>query len=299
MYVKTDPLTLYLHTAARHFLKSWLQAASSESPFNLQEENTKLYFLYQRTPNTQRVNSKCNLSSISHISLKSIITEALTRKSFLCIVWGLWYKMSPLNTEDQDYSTGFGTLTLPLSLPLIVRHTEKIPSCFEDFNIFRTAAQMQLKFFIKNFDQYDFLLPPTNRVLSGLRSKPRLSITFLGNSLRISSPSFNTSKMMKYYSNLHNNTVSKLKTTRNSDERWLFPPHLCWNSQLLGFSWWLIQRKTWCTIYPGHLVRLRDVNQHGSLDMHQFTPQSHTESWGTCLYWGEAVSQNNYKRQRL
>lgn len=187
MYVKTDPLTLYLHTAARHFLKSWLQAASSESPFNLQEENTKLYFLYQRTPNTQRVNSKCNLSSISHISLKSIITEALTRKSFLCIVWGLWYKMSPLNTEDQDYSTGFGTLTLPLSLPLIVRHTEKIPSCFEDFNIFRTAAQMQLKFFIKNFDQYDFLLPPTNRVLSGLRSKPRLSITFLGNSLRISS----------------------------------------------------------------------------------------------------------------
>lgn len=62
--------------------------------------------------------------------------------------------------EDQDYSTGFGTLTLPLSLPLIVRHTEKIPSCFEDFNIFRTAAQMQLKFFIKNFDQYDFLLPP-------------------------------------------------------------------------------------------------------------------------------------------
>lgn len=31
---------------------------------------------------------------------------------------------------------------------------------------------------------------------------------------------------------------------------------------LLGFSWWLIQRKTWCTIYPGHLVRLRDVNQH-------------------------------------
>lgn len=121
---------------------------------------------------------------------------------------------------------------------------------------------MQLKFFIKNFDQYDFLLPPTNRVLSGLRSKPRLSITFLGNSLRISSPSFNTSKMMKYHSNLHNNTVSKLKTTRNSDERWLFPPHVCWNSQLLGFSWWLIQRKTWCTIYPGHLVRLRDVNQH-------------------------------------
>lgn len=103
--------------------------------------------------------------------------------------------MSPLNMEDQDYSTGFGTLTLPLSLPLIVRHTEKIPSCFEDFNIFRTAAQMQLKFFIKNFDQYDFLLPPTNRVLSGLRSKPRLSITFLGNSLRISSPSFNTSKI--------------------------------------------------------------------------------------------------------
>lgn len=164
--------------------------------------------------------------------------------------------------EDQDYSTGFGTLTLPLSLLLIVRHTERIPSCFEDFNIFRTAAQMQLKFFIKNFDQYDFLLPPTNRVLSGLRSKPRLSITFLGNSLRISSPSFNTSKMMKYHSNLHNNTVSKLKTTRNSGERWLFPPHVCWNSQLLGFSWWLIQRKTWCTIYPGHLVRLRDVNQH-------------------------------------
>lgn len=127
--------------------------------------------------------------------------------------------MSPLNMEDQDYSTGFGTLTLPLSLPLIVRHTERIPSCFEDFNIFRTAAQMQLKFFIKNFDRYDFLLPPTNRVLSGLRSKPRLSITFLGNSLRISSPSFNTSKMMKYHSNLHNNTVSKLKTTRNSDER--------------------------------------------------------------------------------
>lgn len=158
---------------------------------------------------------------------------------------------------------------------------------------------MQLKFFIKNFDQYDFLLPPTNRVLSGLRSKPRLSITFLGNSLRISSPSFNTSKMMKYHSNLHNNTVSKLKTTRNSDERWLFPPHVCWNSQLLGFSWWLIQRKTWCTIYPGHLVRLRDVNQHGSLDMHQFTPLSHTESLGTCLYWGEAVSQNNYKRQGL
>lgn len=124
MYVKTDPLTLYLHTAARHFLKSWLQAASSESPFNLQEENTKLYFLYQRTPNTQRVNSKCNLSSISHISLKSIITEALTRKSFLCIVWGLWYKMSPLNTEDQDYSTGFGTLTLPLSLPDSQTHRE-------------------------------------------------------------------------------------------------------------------------------------------------------------------------------
>lgn len=158
---------------------------------------------------------------------------------------------------------------------------------------------MQLKFFIKNFDQYDFLLPPTNRVLSGLRSKPRLSITFLGNSLRISSPSFNTSKMMKYHSNLHNNTVSKLKTTRNSDERWLSPPHVCWNSQLLGFSWWLIQRKTWCTIYPGHLVRLRDVNQHGSLDMHQFTPQSHTESRGTCLYWGDAVSQNNYKCQGL
>lgn len=121
---------------------------------------------------------------------------------------------------------------------------------------------MQLKFFIKNFDQYDFLLPPTNRVLSGLCSKPRLSITFLGNSLRISSPSFNTSKMMKYHSNLHNNTVSKLKTTRNSDERWLFPPHVCWNSQLLGFSWWLIQRKTWCTIYPGHLVRLRDESGH-------------------------------------
>lgn len=80
--------------------------------------------------------------------------------------------------EDQDYSTGFGTLTLPLSLPLIVRHTEKIPSCFEDFNIFRTAAQMQLKFFIKNFDQYDFLLPPTNRVLSGLRSKPQLENFF-------------------------------------------------------------------------------------------------------------------------
>lgn len=60
---------------------------------------------------------------------------------------------------------------------------------------------MQLKFFIKNFDQYDFLLPPTNRVLSGLRSKLRLSITFLRNSLRTSSPSFNTSKMMKYYSN--------------------------------------------------------------------------------------------------
>lgn len=56
--------------------------------------------------------------------------------------------------EDQDYSTGFGTLTLPLSLPLIVRHTKKIPSCFEDFNIFRTAAQMQLKFFIKNFDHF-------------------------------------------------------------------------------------------------------------------------------------------------
>lgn len=127
--------------------------------------------------------------------------------------------MSPLNMEDQDYRTTALAHSLYPSLSLKVRHTERIPSCFEDFNIFRTAAQMQLKFFIKNFDQYDFLLPLTNRVLSGLRSKPRLSITFLGNSLRISSPSFNTSKMMKYYSNLHNNTVSKLKTTRNSDER--------------------------------------------------------------------------------
>lgn len=126
--------------------------------------------------------------------------------------------MSPLNMEDQDYSTGFGTLTLPLSLPESQTHREN-SRLIGDFNIFRTASQMQLKFFIKNFDQYDFLLPPTNRVLSGLRSKPTLSITFLGNSLRISSPSFNTSKMMKYHSNLHNNTVSKLKTSRNSDER--------------------------------------------------------------------------------
>lgn len=221
------------------------------------------------------MNSKCNLSSISHISLKSIITEALTRKSFLCIVWGLWYKMSPLNMEDQDYSTGFGTLTLPLSLPESQTHRENSLLLWR-FQYFQNCSTDAAEVLYQEFWSHNF--PPTNRVLSGLRSKPRLSITFLGNSLRISSPSFNTSKMMKYHSNLHNNTVSKLKTSRNSDERWLFPPHVCWNSQLLGFSWWLIQRKTWCTIYPGHLVRLRDVNQHGSLDMHQFTPQSHTES---------------------
>lgn len=32
--------------------------------------------------------------------------------------------MSPLNMEDQDYSTGFGTLTLPLSLPESQTHRE-------------------------------------------------------------------------------------------------------------------------------------------------------------------------------
>lgn len=248
VYVKTDPPI----SVSTHSSQTLPQVLASESFFNSQEENTKFYFLYQGPPNTQRVNSKCNLSSISHISLKSIITEALTRKSFLCIVRGLWYKMSPLNMEDQDYSTGFGTLSLSLSLPLWLSDTQRILSCFEDFNIFKTAAQMQLKFFIKNFDQYDFLLPPTNRVLSGLRSKLRLSITFLRNSLRTSSPSFNTSKMMKYYSNPDNNTVSIFKTTKNSDERWLFPPHVCWNSQLLGFLWRLIQHKTWCTLNPGH-----------------------------------------------
>lgn len=62
--------------------------------------------------------------------------------------------------EDQDYSTGFGTLTLPLSLPLIVRHTERIPSCFEDFNIFRTAAQMQLKSLSRILISMTFYFPP-------------------------------------------------------------------------------------------------------------------------------------------
>lgn len=121
VYVKTDPPI----SVSTHSSQTLPQVLASESFFNSQEENTKFYFLYQGPPNTQRVNSKCNLSSISHISLKSIITEALTRKSFLCIVGGLWYKMSPLNMEDQDYSTGFGTLSLSLSLPLWLSDTQR------------------------------------------------------------------------------------------------------------------------------------------------------------------------------
>lgn len=80
VYLKTDPPI----SVSTHSSQTLPQVLASESFFNSQEENTKFYFLYQGPPNTQRVNSKCNLSSISHISLKSIITEALTRKSFLC-----------------------------------------------------------------------------------------------------------------------------------------------------------------------------------------------------------------------
>lgn len=200
--------------------------------------------------------------------------------------------------EDQDYSTGFGTLTLPLSLPESQTHRENSQLLWR-FQYFQNCITDAAEVLYQEFwSVWLFTSPHKSRVIRAtLQAKAFYHLS------RKQLENFFTK-----FQYIQDDEISlkppqqHSQQTQNHKELWwkvTLPPHVCWNSQLLGFSWWLIQRKTWCTIYPGHLVRLWDVNQHGSLDMHQFTPQSHTESWGTCLYWGEAVSQNNYKRQGL
>lgn len=247
---RLTPLSLYLHTAARHFLKSLLLNPSS---IHRKKTQNSISFTKARPihkgwiPNViypQYRTSRWNRSSRkpSPENPFCVLYEGFDIKCHLwtwrtrTIVQALAHSLSP-SLSPSDCQTHREN-------SLLLWRFQYFQNCSTD------AAEVLYQEF---WSVWLFTSRgPTNRVLSGLRSKLRLSITFLRNSLRTSSPSFNTSKMMKYYSNPDNNTVSIFKTTKNSDERWLFPPHVCWNSQLLGFLWRLIQHKTWCTLNPGH-----------------------------------------------